>query len=396
MSAIAHNQLRVVRGLWASLQPLDRRTPERLRGLLADRRFGSRDRRLYRELLITAMRLARGLAGAEEAEWARRVAARCAERAETSAFRSCFAASGERKADDALALTPSWFAALYEGGREAAGRGAEALLARAPVWGRLRAGADAAVEAAWAERGWGWERDAELGEARRLPAETPASEHPLYLSGHYEVQDLGSQAVVAALELPARSPGPRWLDVCAGAGGKTLQLAEALGPGARVLACDPRGAALAELRARAARAGLAGRIETRAEPGAEGGFDGVLVDAPCSGSGTWRRSPHLMACTGEAELAAAARAQSGILAGAAGRVRPGGWLVYSTCSVARTENSAVAEGFLASAAGAGFVAEAPPRALGFGPGAGGMGLFMAPGARGNDGLYAAYFRRVAG
>lgn len=396
MSAIAHNQLRVVRGLWASLQPLDRRTPERLRGLLADRRFGSRDRRLYRELLLTAMRLARILDGMDEAEWAGRVAARCAERVETSLFRSCFAAEGAGREVDPLALAPSWFAGLYDGGAGEARRGAEALLARAPVWVRLRSGAEAVVEAGWAERGWAWIADPEVAGARRLPPETPASEHPLYLSGHYEVQDLGSQAVVAALDLPAKSPGLRWLDVCAGAGGKTLQLAEALGPGARVLACDPRGAALAELRARAARAGLAGRIETRAEPGAEAGFDGVLVDAPCSGSGTWRRAPHLMACTSEAELTAAARVQGEILAGAARRVRPGGWLVYATCSVARTENSAVAEGFLASAAGARFVAEAPPRALGFAAGPGNTGLFMAPGVRDNDGLYAAYFRRVEG
>ncbi len=393
---IAHNQLRVVRALWERLQPLDRATPERLRALLADRRFGSRDRRLYRELLFTAMRLARTLVGVDEATWAARVAAGCADRKETAAFRAAFAAAGVPC--DELDLLPGWFAAGYEAseaGEVELRRAAAALLGRAPVWVRLREGAAGEAEAAWAGPGWAWTTDPEMPAARRLPPETPVTDLPAYQTGRYEVQDLGSQAVLAALDLPARSPGARWLDACAGAGGKTLQLAELLGPSARVLACDPRASALAELRLRAGRSGLASRIETRATPGNETDFDGVLVDAPCTGSGTWRRAPHLMACTSEAELAAAARVQLEILTASAHRVRPGGLLAYATCSIAKAENSDVARAFLASPAGAVFRAEPPPRALGFGPGAAGLGLFMAPGLRDNDGLYLALFRRAS-
>lgn len=394
---IAHNQLRVVRALWDRLQPLDRAAPERMRALLADRRFGSRDRRLYRELLFTAMRLARALVGTDEATWAARVATGCADRAETTAFRAAFATEAAAPGDD-LDLLPAWFSAGYEAAEAGSAelrRAASVLLGRAPVWVRLRHGAEIEVEKAWADLGWRWAGDAEMPAARRLPPETPVTDQPAYQAGRYEVQDLGSQAVLAALDLPTRSPGARWLDACAGAGGKTLQLAGLLGSSARVLACDPRASALAELRLRAARSGLAGRIETRATPGNETNFDGVLVDAPCSGSGTWRRAPHLMACTSEAELAAAARVQLEILTTSARRVRPGGLLAYATCSIARVENSDVARAFLASPAGTLFCAEPPSRSLGFPPGAGGLGLFMAPGLRDNDGLYLALFRRLS-
>lgn len=389
--SIAANQLRIARDLWTRLQPLDRGVPARLQALLADRRFGSRDRRLYRELLFTALRQARVLSALpsdDENAWGARVAGACAATRETEAIRAA-CASVAVAPPAPLDLAPAWFAAECDTGRPAA-ESAAALLARAPVWVRMQTEDSAEAEAEWAARGWVAEAHPALPEARKLPPETNVSACASYQAGHYEVQDLGSQLILASLGLPARSPGSRWLDACAGAGGKTLQLARLLGPDARIDATDIRPAALAELRARATRAGLAARIRTLPRPDPAAPYDGVLVDAPCSGSGTWRRAPHLMACTHENDLAAAARVQGDLLRDVAAFVRPGGLLVYATCSIARAENRAVAETFLATQAGL-YSAEAPARDFGFsrvGP-----GLAIAPGEHDNDGFYVAAFRR---
>lgn len=392
----AHNQLRIVRGLWTRLHPLDRATPSRMQGLLADRRFGGRDRRLYRELLLTAIRHARALppptaAAAENHNnddeaaalaWAATIARACASTRETEAFRSTFAPADsptDSTAINPLALVPDWFADECETGLSIADTAA-ALLARAPLWVRLQTDSPAAVLAEWRSLGWTAEPHPTLADAFKLPAETKVTACPLYQAGHYEIQDAGSQRILADVLAAHPAPGPRWLDACAGAGGKTLQLARLLGPSARIDATDPRAAALAELRARATRAGLAPRIRTLAAASdAARDYDGVLVDAPCAGSGTWRRAPHLMVCTTRTDLAAAADLQRTILAEASTRVRPGGLLVYATCSIARTENRLVAEAFLASHGNA-FQPASPTRPI-------------SPGIEDNDGFYVATFRR---
>lgn len=408
--SIARNQLRIVRELWSRLQPLDRALPGRLQTLLADRRFGSRDRRLYRELLLTALRQARALPAPpadDETAWAARLARTCAATRETEAFRAAFAsdhATAEPASPAPLELLPDWFSEEVETapGQPAPSELAAALLDRAPVWVRQQTDTPDEMLAEWAARGWTAEPHPTLPEAWKLPPETPLSSCPAYQAGHYEIQDLGSQLILASLDLPARSPGPRWLDACAGAGGKTLQLARLLGPSARIDAADPRAAALAELRARAARAGLAARIRTMPAPRSPAApadaaslpaaYDGVLVDAPCTGGGTWRRAPHLMACTGRADIAAAAALQLRILSGAAARVRAGGVLVYATCSVFRRENEDVAAAFLASAEGAGFRSLPPALDHGFPRLA--HGLSIVPGRADNDGFYVAAFRRA--
>ncbi|HET9356265.1 MAG TPA: RsmB/NOP family class I SAM-dependent RNA methyltransferase, partial [Sphingomicrobium sp.] len=128
----------------------------------------------------------------------------------------------------------------------------------------------------------------------RLPADQRVDQHPAYLAGEVEVQDEGSQLIASACR-PA--DGMRILDLCAGAGGKALALAAAA-KGAHILATDTNRARLARLGPRAERAGA--RIESRLIDGGReaeqlakfaGSFDVVLVDAPCSGSGTWRRNP---------------------------------------------------------------------------------------------------------
>jgi 16S rRNA (cytosine967-C5)-methyltransferase len=318
--------------------------------------------------------------------WAAILARACAATRETEAFRAAFDDSAN-VADSAavpataapLALMPEWFADECETGLPVADTAA-ALLARAPLWVRLQTDSPAKVLAEWRSLGWSAEAHPSLAHAFKLPPETKVTACPLYQAGHYEVQDAGSQRILADLLAAHPSPGPRWFDACAGAGGKTLQLARLLGPSARIDAADPRAAALAELRARATRAGLAPRIRALASPSdAARDYDGVLVDAPCTGSGTWRRAPHLMACATRADLNAAAELQSAILADASSRVRPGGLLVYATCSIARTENRLVAEAFLA-AHGQDFQPASPTRPI-------------APGVEDNDGFYVATFRR---
>lgn len=406
--SVARNQARIARDLWRRLQPLARGTPAVLQSLLADRRFGSRDRRLYRELLVTAIRHARilaPLADAEDETWAAHLALACAENRDTALFREAFAAASSAAPCEALAkeghtapsaldLVPEWFATEVDTGQPAASV-ASALLTRAPLWVRLQTSDPSRVFAEWAALNWTSAPHPALPDAWRLPAETPVTSSLAYEAGHYEVQDLGSQLILASLGLdPATAPAARWLDACAGAGGKTLQLARLLGPAAQVDATDIRPAALNELRARATRAGLRNiRTVPQLAPSHFGSYDGVLVDAPCTGSGTWRRSPHLMACTTFADLDAAAALQGQLLADFARYVRPGGLLVYATCSVFRRENRAVAAAFLAAHA-ADFDAEPPACDFGFPPLADGpAGLAITPGLHDNDGFYVAAFRR---
>jgi 16S rRNA (cytosine967-C5)-methyltransferase len=165
---------------------------------------------------------------------------------------------------------------------------------------------------------------------------------PVYEAGHVEIQDLASQAIGAVC---APRPGDHWWDACAGGGGKTLLLAETAG---KVLATDIREKALIEMRRRAKRAGFTNIASQTwdGETGAPGTFDGVLVDAPCTGSGTWRRNPAARWSLTPEDLDAATHRQAKLLRAAAAGVKPGGVLVYATCSLFDRENRQIVEEFL--------------------------------------------------
>lgn len=169
---------------------------------------------------------------------------------------------------------------------------------------------------------------------------------PAFLEGWFEVQDAGSQ--MAALLAGAQS-GMQVLDLCAGAGGKTLAMAAAMGNTGQIFAHDADKQRLAPIVERLKRAGCR-NVQVVGEAGPLAALDGqmdlVLVDAPCTGSGTWRRRPDAKWRLTDRQLAIRTAEQAGILDAAARKVRPGGRLVYVTCSVFAEENEHQAAAFL--------------------------------------------------
>ena len=189
----------------------------------------------------------------------------------------------------------------------------------------------------------------------RLAGKPAINRHPLFQDGLVEVQDEGSQ-IPSWLLAPRR--GEMVADYCAGAGGKTLALAMLMRGAGRIYAMDVSAKRLAALAPRAARAGvssihplvLSGDNDSRVKRLA-GKLDRVLVDAPCSGFGTLRRNPDLKWRHGADAVAELAAKQLRILGAAARLVKPGGRLVYATCSILQEENEAVASAFHAAHAG---------------------------------------------
>ncbi len=188
-------------------------------------------------------------------------------------------------------------------------------------------------------------------QALRLPADTPVEQWELYQHGQIEVQDHGSQLTCLAL---AAQPGETVVDLCAGAGGKTLALAATMAGRGRLIACDVDRNRLSRLAPRAARAGASNIEERLLNPGQEaqtladisGQADAVLIDAPCSGTGTWRRNPEARWRLTPTELERLATVQSRLLDIGAALVRPGGRLIYITCSLLDAEGANQIEAFL--------------------------------------------------
>lgn len=305
----------------------------------ARRYAGSKDRRAVRDLVYRAIRLCGPVPASGRA-------AMLAVAGQDEAIGALFdgsphgpapRAEGEEPANTGLA--PKWLAAALRasdlGGREIA-----ALLDRAPL--------DLRVNALKADRaGLDLPQVGEpLASAQglRFPSGTPVEQWDAYAQGLVEIQDLGSQLIVEALPV---SPGDTIIDLCAGGGGKTLALAARLGNAASLVAADTDKRRLGNLGPRAARAGAAVDHTVLLDPGREmqalaawaGKADHVLVDAPCSGSGTWRRSPEGRWRIDPAELARLNHLQDHVLGLAARLVRPGGSLAFVTCSVLDSEGA---------------------------------------------------------
>jgi 16S rRNA (cytosine967-C5)-methyltransferase len=242
---------------------------------------------------------------------------------------------------------PSWLWPHLTGGRttEEAGGIALALRQRAPVFLRVNTQRASLAGASARLSDEGIATAPVPGIATALQVAEGAARidrSAAYAEGLVELQDAASQAVVLALPL---TKGMKVLDFCAGGGGKTLAIAARTG--AAVTAHDANPARMRDLPARAARAGA--RVHLAERP--QGTFDLVLADAPCSGSGSWRRDPAGKWRLTPQSLTATLALQAQVLDQAAACVAPGGWLAYATCSVLQAENAAQAEAFLARAPG---------------------------------------------
>ncbi|MDE8652749.1 RsmB/NOP family class I SAM-dependent RNA methyltransferase [Novosphingobium album (ex Liu et al. 2023)] len=352
------------------------------------RRFaGSGDRRAVRELVFRAIR-----ACGDVPQSGRAAMLRLAN--DDSALAALF--DGSRHAPAPIApdepaapggTAPAWLAeALAASG--VTGADAAALLERAPLDIRVNA-----LKAGIATLPEGGARTA-APHGWRYPHGTRIEDSPAFRDGMIEVQDTGSQ--LACMAVGAR-PGESVIDLCAGAGGKTLALAAETGPSGTILACDTDRGRLARLEPRTARAGAPGIATRLLDPGREAEAladwrdraDAVLVDAPCSGTGTWRRNPEARWRLNPAQLARYTGLQARLLDIGAALVRPGGRLVFVTCSLLDAEGAEQAAAFLSRWPG--FRAEPPVLPAGTPRGA---GIRLSPAHDGTDGFFIARLVRV--
>jgi 16S rRNA (cytosine967-C5)-methyltransferase len=363
-STIETNQARTFLGIWRSLAPrltTDRGIAERLNQLLSrNRSFGSRDRRLYRELTYTAFRYHAWLAGglrAASGDALRALAWLAAEVPALKRFKSYWCEGwpplphplNEKRTvlksrtgslDLEASLVPAWL--LQECPDACQPPLIDTLHCRSPLWIRVQTAEHASLREEFHSRGWKVTPSPVLPQAWRIDAsDEDLTGNQSFRNGQFEIQDLGSQILAAA---PPVREGTHWLDACAGAGGKTLPLAQRVGINGQVTAWDVRETALAELRTRALRSPFSNIRVAMPDPDAV--FDGVFVDAPCSGSGTWRRAPHLKLSTHESTLREASRTQLQLLSRLAAHVRVQGLLVYATCSLCQSENHRITSQFL--------------------------------------------------
>ena len=221
----------------------------------------------------------------------------------------------------------------------------------------------------------------------RLAADSRVDDHPAFAEGLVEVQDEGSQLIALACTPLA---GSNVLDLCAGAGGKSLALAAAA-PDAQILATDSNRSRLSKLQPRADRAGaeIAVRLlnpphEIEELSDVRGQADLVLVDAPCSGSGTWRRNPEGRWRLTPERLDRVVTLQARLLDMAAELVRPGGRIVYAVCSLLSREGAGQIGDFLSRHSS--WISEETPFAAGRSDGA---GKLLTPAHDGTDGFFVA-------
>ncbi len=363
-------------------------------GWLKARRYaGSQDRRAIRDLVYDAVRLCGERPASGRAAMLALAAVRpgLADLFDGSQHGPSPVAAGEAAA--APGLAPDWLTPLL------AHVDIAALLARAPLdlrVNRLKTDRAAAMRALGAGEPTPFSSD-----GLRLDPPVAVEAQPAFRDGWIEVQDEGSQLIAALVD--AR-PGMRVADLCAGAAGKTLAMAMAMQNKGKLLACDVSAPRLAGAAKRLARAGVDNAETHLLVPGDRwakrraGGFDRVLVDAPCTGTGTWRRNPDARTRTAETDLAELLMKQREILDTSAQLVRPGGRLIYATCSLLPEEDELQVEAFLErhpafrpvplerAWAEAGLPG-APPCP--------GPWMALSPAAHGTDGFFAAVLERGA-
>jgi 16S rRNA (cytosine967-C5)-methyltransferase len=255
-----------------------------------------------------------------------------------------FAMNASTLADaDLLKAVPEWTPSVLE----ASPAWLRSLQAEPVLWLRVRRGMELEVAAKLTpcERppGSAWTQ------ALRYDGQEDLFRDELFQAGAFEIQDIASQAVGL---ICAPVPGETWWDACAGEGGKTLHLSDLMGGKGLVWSSDRAEWRLQRLKQRAARAGCfnyrnvlwnGGR-----KPPTRTRFDGVLVDAPCSGLGTWGRNPHARWTTRAEDVTELAAVQKELLDHVSRSIVPGGKLVYAVCTLSREETVEVADAFTAS------------------------------------------------
>lgn len=372
---------RIVEAARAKAAPADRILAEWFR---SNRFAGSKDRRAIRELVYAAIRACGPVPATGRAAMLRLAQddPAIAPLFDGSHYGPAPLADNEPVAEGGVA--PRWLVdRLAASGVD--GIDAAALLDRAPL--------DLRVNTLRAERATLALPEAAVPTAAphglRLATGTPVEQWDAFRAGAIEVQDTGSQ--LACLAAAAR-PGETVVDLCAGGGGKTLALAAAMDNQGRLVASDTDRGRLSRLAPRAERAGatcietllLDPRRELEALSGLAGQADAVLVDAPCSGTGTWRRNPEARWRLDEAELARLAELQAYLLDIAAQLIKPGGRVVYVTCSLLDEEGAGQFEAFLARHP------QLQPQAMALPLGqARGQGIRLAPAHDGTDGFFIA-------
>jgi 16S rRNA (cytosine967-C5)-methyltransferase len=235
----------------------------------------------------------------------------------------------------------------------------------------------------------------------RVADRRPVGATKVFLDGLIEVQDEGSQLI--ALLTDAR-PGMRVADYCAGAAGKTLAIAATMDNKGHIVACDVSATRLEGAGKRLRRAGVHNAERHLLVSGDKWRkrnarkFDRVLVDAPCTGSGTWRRNPDARIRTNARDLAELVAKQAMILNDASELVRPGGRLVYATCSLLPEEDESQVQAFLQQHPD---FAEVPIPGLwtslvqGVAPPGDAPCMALSPARHGTDGFFAAVLQRLA-
>jgi 16S rRNA (cytosine967-C5)-methyltransferase len=365
--------------------PADRILAEWFR---ANRFAGSKDRRAIRELAYDAIRACGPVPASGRASMLRLAQANGALAGlfDGSPYGPATIAEGEPVAEGGIA--PEWLErALADSG--VSGAEAAALLERAPLDVRvnaLKAARDEIVLPAEA-------RPLEAPNGLRLAAGTPVEQWEAYRDGLVEVQDGGSQL---ACEAVAARPGETVIDLCAGAGGKTLALAAAMRNAGTLVAADTDRGRLSRLRPRAERAGALVAETVLLDPGRELealakwrlSADAVLVDAPCSGTGTWRRNPEARWRLAPRDLERLVGTQARLLEIAGELVRPGGRLIYVVCSLLDAEGADRVADLLA--AHPGWRADPPVLPLGTPRG---TGVRLTPFHDGTDGFFVARLQK---